>query len=219
MPQGSGARLSVNEVETLCLKAARGAGMDWGQAEEAGFAAGWLAARGLDGAAVLLARLDGAEFLHPISTAGQWRAPDGQALCPIELGAALGDFAALPEAAMSDAPLRVGPVATPLLLLPFLEGVAKTQETVLRLVWAGGCVGIDQHGVATGDIAALARSGPVLVDLSPCPEPTTPRPALPGPPAVGAQTLRRLGQLAARTMVAPSASSRADAGAATGDND
>ena len=28
-------RLSRNEVETLCLKAARGAGMQWGLAEEA----------------------------------------------------------------------------------------------------------------------------------------------------------------------------------------
>ncbi|MBC7142231.1 MAG: DUF3726 domain-containing protein [Rhodobacteraceae bacterium] len=32
-------RFSRNEIETLSMKAARGAGMDWGLAEEAGFAA------------------------------------------------------------------------------------------------------------------------------------------------------------------------------------
>ena len=45
---------SLNEIDSLCQKAARGAGLDWGLAEEAGFAAAWLAARGADGAAALL---------------------------------------------------------------------------------------------------------------------------------------------------------------------
>lgn len=34
--------LSRNETESLCMKAARGAGFSWGMAEEAGFATGWL---------------------------------------------------------------------------------------------------------------------------------------------------------------------------------
>ena len=33
---------SLNEIESLCKKAARGAGMSWGLAEEAGKAAKWL---------------------------------------------------------------------------------------------------------------------------------------------------------------------------------
>ena len=49
--------LSQNEIESLCIKAARGAGYSWGLAEQAGFAAGWLAARGLDATAPLLALL------------------------------------------------------------------------------------------------------------------------------------------------------------------
>ena len=36
------APLSCNEAASLCMKAARGAGMSWGMAEEAGFAAAWL---------------------------------------------------------------------------------------------------------------------------------------------------------------------------------
>ena len=43
---GLSASLSRNEVASLCMKAARGAGMSWGLAEEAGFAAAWLVQHG-----------------------------------------------------------------------------------------------------------------------------------------------------------------------------
>ena len=42
------APLSCNEAASLCMKAARGAGMSWGMAEEAGFAAAWLVSHGID---------------------------------------------------------------------------------------------------------------------------------------------------------------------------
>ncbi|MFV0473400.1 MAG: DUF3726 domain-containing protein, partial [Pikeienuella sp.] len=38
--------LSLNEVETLTLKAARGAGLSWGEAEDAALATRWLARHG-----------------------------------------------------------------------------------------------------------------------------------------------------------------------------
>ena len=41
--------LSLNEVESLAKKAARGTGYPWGLAEEAAKASRWLAARGVDG--------------------------------------------------------------------------------------------------------------------------------------------------------------------------
>jgi hypothetical protein len=55
------AQMSQNEVSALCLKAARGAGMSWGLAEEAGFAASWLTARGIDGPRHLLTHLTAAQ--------------------------------------------------------------------------------------------------------------------------------------------------------------
>ena len=58
VPAAAAVLLSRNEVEALCTKAARGAGMGWGHADEAGGAVGWLQARGIDGAAALLAALD-----------------------------------------------------------------------------------------------------------------------------------------------------------------
>ena len=45
--------VSLNEIESLALKAARGAGMSWGLAEEAAVAASWLAARSLPWAETL----------------------------------------------------------------------------------------------------------------------------------------------------------------------
>ena len=45
--------VSSNEVDALAKKAAKGAGMPWGLAAEAGKATRWLADRGLPGPAVL----------------------------------------------------------------------------------------------------------------------------------------------------------------------
>ena len=96
LPPGTGAHLSQNEVEQLCLKAARGAGMSWGIAEEAGFAAAWLAMRGLDGPGALLSRLQAAggqawQEIRPVVAPGRFRPGDGGCLCPIALGATLED--------------------------------------------------------------------------------------------------------------------------------
>lgn len=91
--------LSRTETRALATKAARGAGLDWGLAEEAGFAAEALAARGIDGLS-LLARWLAKRTASPLR-------------CPIALGAQLAD---LPP----EAPLRLERVAFPALLLPFL---------------------------------------------------------------------------------------------------
>ena len=56
-------RLSRTETETLCFKAARGAGHSWGIAEEAATAVGWLCAQGLDGTSALLAAIVAPTFV------------------------------------------------------------------------------------------------------------------------------------------------------------
>lgn len=81
---GVGVILSLNEIETTVLKAARGAGYGWGLAEEAGAAARWLAQHDLPWAATvgtLLAentvRLVGADtvMINPL-VAGTWICDD-----------------------------------------------------------------------------------------------------------------------------------------------
>ncbi len=50
--------VSLNEIDAMARKAARGAGYAWGLAEEAGRAVRWLEARGLPGLAALLRHLE-----------------------------------------------------------------------------------------------------------------------------------------------------------------
>jgi hypothetical protein len=49
---------SLNEIEALAGKAARGAGYDWGLAEEAGQSVRWLEARDFRGADALMAAIN-----------------------------------------------------------------------------------------------------------------------------------------------------------------
>lgn len=108
---------SLNEIEMLVRKAVRGAGYDWGLAEEAGKAARRLALRGHDAVAAFLGlceRFDGR--LHaeraPVSLDGIWHAPGGL-LCPLTAGVALSDFAP-PK-------LDTGPMAVPIIFAACAE--------------------------------------------------------------------------------------------------
>lgn len=221
LPTGKCAQLSRNEIEQLCMKAARGAGMSWGLAEEAGFAAGWLAMRGFDGPAVLLAQLQSAEGrqwreICPVVCAQEFRASEGGQLCPIALGSALCDHVAL--AATQCDRLRVGPVSHPILLLPFLADMARTRGHAIRIDWPGSCVTVSADGKASGDVEALQRQTRLEADLVADTKSTAADPAKVTPPVVSADTLGALNALAMRTTVPASAASRAGAGAA-GDND
>lgn len=224
VPTGKGARLSQNEIEQLCLKAARGAGMSWGLAEEAGFAAAWLAMRGLDGPGALLAQLQEAKGrpwreICPVVAPGRFRAAEGGCLCPVALGSALCDHVSLPETAMTDTALRVGPVTHPVLLLAFLSDLARVQGVSLRLAWSGGKVLLTADGRMSGDAARLEAEARLEGELS-IQQDAPDAPAAPGEPLnVSAETLNDLNAFALCTTVPASEASRAGAGAAAGDND
>lgn len=128
--------LSLGELEALCRKAARGAGLDWGPAEEAGRAVRRLAAFALPGAESLLARLEAfdrrpAQELSPGALDGEWRG--GTALCPILTGAALADSAdrldASGEVVLHD-------VISPLLLIPFAGLCARRLGRPVNVAWS-----------------------------------------------------------------------------------
>ncbi len=221
-----GARLSRNEIEQLCLKAARGAGMSWGLAEEAGFAAGWLALHGIDGPGALLAQLRTAEGrpwrdICPVIAAGTFRAAPGRCLCPIALGAALCDHASLPHTAMQGAPVQIGPVSHPVLLLPFLAELARARRAPVRLAWPQGKVVITADGQISGAVAALTETDRLDASLSLDTDPLDADAQFPDiePPFVPAAILSALNAYALRTTVPASDASRAGAGAASGDND
>ena len=99
---------SLGETAALALKAARGAGMSWGLAEETAASVVWLHRRGLPGISALCSYL--AQAAAPQS-------PEGG--CPIMTGCALFDgMMDVPET--SSQTLDLGHVHAPLLLLPFV---------------------------------------------------------------------------------------------------
>jgi Protein of unknown function (DUF3726) len=201
--------LSFNEIEAMALKAARGAGVSWGLAEEAAFAARWLAERGLDWAEPLLARCEARVSADMTVESTGIR---GAALCPLRVGAFIADAGLGPHG------LEVRDVAVPLLLLPFLARAEAPGPVAVRLgtgarVWfAAGQL----HG--TEGLAALP--GIAAVTISPGVPTATAVDLLPRPRPVAAAVAQGLSAFERRTYVPASAQSRlAGAGAGLSDND
>ena len=120
--------LSMTELESLSKRAARGAGYDWGLAEEAGNAVRWLSERGLDGPGALLAALeakDAGRLFAPEEGLSVWGNPAGD-LCPLLVGAGLADFAPVTNMALQY-------VAAPLLILPFEARLAARGLGIRKL--------------------------------------------------------------------------------------
>ena len=215
-------RLSLSEINALCFKAARGAGLSWGEAEEAGWAAAWLSRAGLAGPQIILAWLaDAATLARPGPAPGHWAA-QGRALCPLRTGAALGDFAGLPEGPGAQ-PLTIADVAHPLITLPFVARAAGRVDLALRMRWNNIDIALDASGplsgvdIPTGDhremahltitpCAGSAKAGMTRLDTAPV-------------GAVAFDHWQALDALALRITVPPSPQSRAGAGAAGDDND
>ncbi|MEP1611444.1 MAG: DUF3726 domain-containing protein [Roseobacter sp.] len=123
---------SLNEIEALAKKAARGGGYDWGVAEEAGKAVRWLASHGLPGPAVLAAHLDPQAHDGPPQTLdGVWSSATG-ALCPLSAGVTLNDCADLLTAAHGQ---TMKNVTHPLLVVPFAAWAAIHTNARLTVVW------------------------------------------------------------------------------------
>ena len=140
--------LSLNETQSLAVKAAKGAGMSWGMAQEAGSAVRYLSKFGLPGADALvnlLHQYDRGNALSEIldCSGNNWHGATGS-LCPCVVGAALCDqshsFNGAPEITLQN-------VAQPLLLIPFVARLAKEKETVIGLAWAGGECVVSAEGV------------------------------------------------------------------------
>lgn len=213
---------SLNEIEAMGKRAARGAGLDWGLAEEAGKAARWLTARNLPGPeelAELLTRNDSKRYaeLAPESVDGVWRAPSGR-LCPLIAGAALCDRA---NEIAAGREIHLGPTAQPMLLAPFAAGASRLTGVAMELTWDGVSMTFMREGVAIeGDRGALAARSAESVCCRRIDEavvvPSTGEPGR----DVDAETWSRLNTFAQRTFAPASEASRlAGAGAGLTDND
>lgn len=128
---------ALNEVEAMARKAARGAGYSWGMADEAGRAARWLCAHGIDGVAALtkvLTRADGQDTsrMAPRTLRGDWRAEAAQ-ICPLMAGAALSDSVF----DWAGADKRIENIIAPIMLLPFAAYAARQLAGTVTIEWTG----------------------------------------------------------------------------------
>lgn len=214
---------SLNEIEAMGTRAARGAGMDWGIAEEAGKAARWLSAHGLPGPellAELLTQTDGMAYdkLAPVSTDGTWRAHSGT-LCPLISGAALSDRV---EHILAGGGIVLGPVVFPLLLAPYAAWGARALGISIELAWKGVTLTIssDADISVTGETTAVvARKAEGALCCRAEKATAAPRAHEPGR-AVEAEAWSRLNGFAQRTFAPATEASRLrGAGAGLTDND
>ena len=215
---------SLNEVEFYSRRAARGAGMPWGLAEEAGKASRWLAERGLPGVE-LLARLLEANDGRPYADMapklnGQWRSTDGY-LCPVCTGSALSDHIGLVSAGKE---ISLAELAFPLLLAPFLDHSQRQADACYGIRWLGARVLVFANGLEleceeeaahlSEHVDAVAVSSGRQRNKSPTYRPRTAGVKIPR------SVWRVMESFAKRTYVPATAESRArGAGAGRTDND
>jgi len=158
---------SLNEIETQTVKAARGAGLPWGMAEEAGKAARWLAAHkqpALDALAGLLDLIDQRSYgdIAPVRDGQRWVGREGL-LCAMTAGITLCDRA---EALADGERFQTGRIAYPVLSLPFVAAAQRATGVTFTVKWPGVLIGFDGAGlhIAPGtDVSAVVADEMVCV--------------------------------------------------------
>ena len=208
------------EIDAMGRKAARGAGYDWGMAEEAGRAARWLASFRLPGPEALLAvleRFDGVSAAHrPRPDMPRWASTRGP-LCPVATGAALSDRAVDIAGGM---PIALGPVATPLLLVPFLNLASRDLGHTIAIEGSGLWMCATPDGPFCRDWKGFLIPEAAELRIFTLERPIgNPEHASFRPWSVEAGTWRGLNRFAHLTYVPATEASRAGAGAGSRDSD
>jgi hypothetical protein len=215
---------SLNEIEAEVKKALRGADLAWGLAEEGAKAARWLAARAIDPMPAVLDVLDRHAGGNRISSAitltedGHWNAP--APLCPITFGASLCDHAQIIAGGTMADGMIAGPVARPLLVIPFVARAARLLGRNVSLTIDGDTLLISARGEPSGswpvDRPDAAAFRCVATDDTAMAMPRMIAPDI----AIAPEQWARLQAYAGRTYVPANERSRREgAGAGSIDND
>jgi len=214
---------SLNEIEAMGRRAARGAGLHWGIAEEAGKAVRWLAGHGLPGSellADLLARNSGlgCEALGPVWIDGVWQARSGW-LCSLIAGVSLVDRA---DEFARGRVFELGPTTVPVLLAPYAARASRATGAAVEVFWPGVTLTVTPDGglAVRGASASVVARSAERARCQQCAEPPVIAPPGHARHVVDAESWRRLDALARRTYAPATEASRlAGAGAGLSDND
>lgn len=189
---------SLNEFEALCKKAAKGSGLFWGHAEEAGRMARLLSQSGIDHGSLLLVALEGFD-----ENCSLWIGP---ALCDAGLGL--------------ESKFELENVCAPGFLLAFLNNMVSDSETCLEIEWTGFKAVISAEGIFCGQLKAATVDVAERVvirrvkSVSGAPLPSHSR------AEISKNTIEKLLELAGRTYAPATEASRlTGAGAGLNDND
>jgi len=144
--------LSLNEIESVVLKAARGAGYEWGLAEEAGAAARWLAQHGLPWAATVATVL--AE--NTVRLAGAGRAMSN----PLVAGTWVSDGLTID----SGTGLNLESVVAPLWLAATVGVGGRGKPARVSIAWPQATI-LTLRGALLHAAGDLANSGPSAVSI------------------------------------------------------
>lgn len=199
------------EISALCLRAARGAGLGWGMAEECAHAATWLATRDFDWADAVLYQLETPSRRQVSPAVDRWDAD--APVCALHVGVALSDFATLSEGPGSDG-VCVGQVSGPLMIVPFAARASAVLGTALEITLDGApWLHLSGDNVRIQDIE-LMRTRIAEVSLTPAPlDPMRPTQAALQSAAISRHHLSRLDELALKMTVPSSVQSIKGAGA------
>lgn len=215
---------SQNEIQTLAAKAARGAGLPWGVADEAGRAARWLEARGLAGLSALdhaLERLSAPDWRRsfPLPEGVTWRGKSGE-IDGLLAGMTLADAAHRPLPFAAGGALLLVRVRWPLLAVPFLAGVSRVSGARLAVSLGPQTpaieIGPQSAGRSCRALEGMAFAETVRIEAGRDGATPPDLPYLDGGIAVDSGVYARLDRRAARTYVPESAESQVR-GAGDGD--
>ncbi len=212
---------SLNEIEAMAKRAARGGGLSWGLAEEAAKATRWLGSFGLPATTLLADMLDlgdGRDLtgMAPRRLDGVWTAPAGD-LNPLIAGPSLADSAAR---LADDGRIDMADIACPLLIVPSAGWAARLLGVPVAVAWDSVEVTTDGTGLAVHDPDGqlLAARSTRLACTAPAAPGEVRQPGLRGTPDPESWT--RLGRYAHRTYAPATEESRLlGAGAGLNDND
>jgi hypothetical protein len=136
---------SLNEIEAMSKRAARGAGLSWGLAEEAAKGTRWLSAFGFPGTEMLAELLTLNDQVPPIDvspvslSADVWHAP-ARRMSPLIAGASLSDCAVR---LLERGTITMENVTLPLLAVPFMGGAALRLGVPVAAEWPGARLATD----------------------------------------------------------------------------